>query len=305
MPRPVGISGLLTPERLREVFGRWVVKLVDSEGAVSTGFLVSDEGHLLTCWHVLRPYRDRPPFEKLTVVYSDCEVQARVLEDLSNPDCDIGVVQVNPEGLQKLKEAGLEPAPLGFPPELVRGRIKADPVAAFGYQRAKAFGEPLLLRGAVDADNTPLSIKVDISGATGGYQTCICFSCRSWEVDKGMSGAPLLNLRTGFVEGIVCAVPGPENLAVTIAKGETHRYPWGLAVPLSDVKKCWKNFAADCRVSERQPVVDENIVPQVKEFERHRDFIERPSWKDKVESFLADPDTEIRISFADRRAWGR
>jgi len=240
MQRTAGVSGLLTPERLRELLGRWVVKLVGPDGAVSSGFLVSDEGHLLTCWHVLQPGRD--PFEELTVEYRDCEVQAQVLKELSNPNCDVGVIQVNEEGLQKLKEAGLEPAPLGFPPGFRGGRIKADSVAAFGYQRAKTFGKPLLLRGAIDADNTPFSLEVNIPGATGGYQTCICFSCRSSEVDKGMSGAPLLNLNTGFVEGIVCAVPGPKNLAVTVAKGETHRYPWGLAVPLSDVKKTLGKF---------------------------------------------------------------
>lgn len=221
--------------QLRALLVRFVVKVVDPVDSItSTAFFVNEKGFLLTCWHVVEPGFAGVVRDWVWVGYRGERYKAHVLKGVSNRNKDLAVLRVLGEEFQRLQYSGFEVAPLAFPYQ------PADPVAALGYQRHDMLADPLLLRGYLDPDNTPLTVAlVDATGVMFATQQCLAVAFRHAHFDLGMSGAPLLDTHTSRVVGMVAGV-----LPTSIP---THQ-PLGFAVPLRDVPLSWSDFAGDCNV---------------------------------------------------------
>lgn len=267
-------------QQLRAFLSQFVAKVIDPvDGVASTAFFVNERGFLLTCWHVLEPDFAGTVRNWVYIEYRGQRYRANFLRNLSNRNKDIAVLRVQGTEFQRLRQNGFEVAPLAFPYQL------ADPVAALGYQRQDVLDDALLLRGYIDPDNTLLPVeleeKVNQTYRTFAIQRCLATVFRHAHFDLGMSGAPLLDTRTGCVVGLVAG-------CLRSSHSPTHQ-PLGFSVPLSDVSLNWQDFAAECDVLDYESVLDDVIVPQSKEFLRHEDFTERPHWWALVEDFVNDP----------------
>jgi hypothetical protein len=109
----------VTGDTLRDFLQPFLIKIIDpQDGYVSSGFFISEEGLVLTCWHVVDPAFTGNTPEFLTVEYGEKnkKVYKTVVDKAcSNRDKDIAVLEIMDADFQKLKEAGFEAAPLGFP----------------------------------------------------------------------------------------------------------------------------------------------------------------------------------------------
>jgi hypothetical protein len=212
---------------------RFVVKVVDPQDhSFSTGFFVGDAGFLLTCWHVADPDFAGALRAWVWVEYRGRRYKAHLQAHLSRRGQDLAVLQVRGSELSRLRKHGFEVAPLGF------AHRPCDPVAALGYQRLDVVSDALLLPGHIDAHNTPLAVPV----TPGVEQACLAITFRHAHCDLGMSGAPLLNLRTGRVIGVVAGLL--DNRALSSRRGQVVAEPLGFAVPLSAANLSWGDHNA-------------------------------------------------------------
>jgi hypothetical protein len=270
--------------QLRALISRFVVKIVDPmDHIASTGFFINPQAMILTCWHVIEPKFAGAVRDWVWVDYQDERYQAQVLKRFSNRHKDLAVLQIRGREYQRLLRQDFEVAPLAFPCQ------PADPVAALGNQRQDLLTDSLLLRGYIDPDNTRLAVALTNARLkTFATQECLGIVFRHTRFDEGMSGAPLLDTRIGCVVGVVAGVL--DNQALFQLTGRLTPEPLGFAIPLREVSEVWRSFASDCRVLDYEPVLDNDIVPQSKEFLRHESFTERPHWAAHVEEFLHDPE---------------
>jgi len=300
----LGTQMALGVRAVRDLLESFTVKVVDPiDGVPSTGFFVNKGGFLLTCWHVIEPGFRGHIHEVMPIEYRGATYVARTRTDLGNRPLDIGVLQVVGKEREKLDSEGYEAAPLRFPPALNEPwqPVDQDPVAALGYMQPKIpqrgtgprparpepeGSRPLMLRGYIDLGNTPY--RVPFADGSSDTQDTIAFICHTADVDFGMSGAALLNVRTGHVEGIVAGVPESGAVSTALDSPRPHRHPFGFAVPLTDVLAQWPDFGVECQVISYDASLDQEIIRQSKEFLHHQPYTRRPDWERRVESFLAD-----------------
>jgi serine protease Do len=151
---------------------------IESQGS---GFIVSSEGHILTCAHVLGP-------EKTATVWIG---ENRYEADLVNkdPDTDLALLKI-----KTLAEAGFKPLPLISGGPLSMGQE----VFTLGFPLAEILGKkPRLNKGLISATvgmkDNPDQLQI------------------SAEVQPGNSGGPLLNAQ-GEVIGIITSTMNPLTL---------------------------------------------------------------------------------------------
>jgi len=178
-----------------------IAALFGSEGGEGSGFVVSDEGEIVTNAHVVTTGEAGEPLRKANEVYVEFadgnRVEARVLG--RDPNADIALLKVDPKGLK------LDPLPLGSS-EAVR---VGEPVAAIG----SPFGQAQSLSvGIVSAVDRAVASLTDFAIA-GAIQTDAA-------INPGNSGGPLVGAdgrvigvnqqiqsRSGGGEGVGFAVP--------------------------------------------------------------------------------------------------
>jgi hypothetical protein len=285
--RPAGSeTGLLSyaaTQQLRASMASYVVRIKDpKDQAESTGFFINNAGMILTCWHVMQPGFIGAVREGVEVEFKGKKYQAQLLRNYSNRNQDLAVLQIQGQDYKHLLRQDFSPAPLAFPFQ------PADPVAALGYQRQDRMEDALLLRGYIDPENTPLTIPLtNARQKVFARLKCLGIIFRRTHSDAGMSGAPLLDTRSGCVVGVMTGVL--DNQALFQLTGRWTPEPLGFGVPLSAVPEGWRDFASACNVFNYEPALDNDIVPQSKEFLRHESFTERPHWAALVEEFLHDP----------------
>jgi WD40 repeat protein len=156
------------------------------------------------------------------------------------------------------------------------------PVIACGYQRQDKFEGLLLVRG-----QTPAGPPRQVRALDGGIQECIPFIALGVHTDLGISGAPLLNPLTGYVEGIVAGVDTNEAESKLGLQPQVQAF----SAPLDDVQLRWPEFGKECDVRPYSPV--EDIVEQGEEFFRHgapSRLTARQLWTKHVDEFLNDPE---------------
>jgi S1-C subfamily serine protease len=280
----------LGDDKLLDWFRSFVIAVRDPESPVtSTGFFVSPNGHLLTCWHVVEGVDDYGRNFKrdwMWAHYQGTSYRANVLWPLSNQQKDIAVLRIDPADMNRLQGQVSGSAPMRFPWGESRPgyptRLMGGPVIACGYQRQDKFEGLLLVRG-----QTPAGPPRQVRALDGGIQECIPFIALGVHTDLGISGAPLLNPLTGYVEGIVAGVDTNEAESKLGLQPQVQAF----SAPLDDVQLRWPEFGKECGVRPYSPT--EDIVEQGEEFFRHgapSRLTARPLWTKHVDEFLNDPE---------------
>lgn len=158
-----------------DVFGQ----LVPQEG-VGTGFIIDEEGHIVTNNHVIS--RGVDPVDSITVTLADGrQFPARIVG--RDPPTDIAVLKIDADGLV--------PVPLG---DSSRVRVGEDVVAMGNALNLP--GGPTVTKGVVSAVNRLIQ-EGNISIPDAIQTDAI--------INPGNSGGPLVNMR-GEVIGITTAV---------------------------------------------------------------------------------------------------
>lgn len=177
-----------------ETLKRTIVRVVGNGGTtLGTGFLVSSEGHILTCWHVVESVEYlRVQFEGETQ-----EILAELCFELSDNDADIAVLRI--------------PAPVRrAPAELDPDWRVGDALWSYGYQYQEHFSSGFPVEGRISGDTRIRDQQLIVVSGT--------------DVQRGLSGAPVLNFRTGKVTALVNAKFDDRGIgfAVPIAAATRH-----------------------------------------------------------------------------------
>lgn len=178
-----------------------IVSQFGSEAGEGSGFVLNDEGEIVTNAHVVTTGEPGGELQRASAVYVEFadgnRVEARVLG--ADPNADIALVRVDPKGLE------LNPLPLGTDDSIEVG----EPVAAIG----SPFGQAQSLSvGIVSAKDRAVASLTEFAIA-GAIQTDAA-------INPGNSGGPLVDAegkvigvnqqiqsRSGGGEGVGFAVP--------------------------------------------------------------------------------------------------
>ncbi|MEM6254671.1 MAG: tetratricopeptide repeat protein, partial [Cyanobacteria bacterium P01_D01_bin.156] len=182
----------MTNLRVDELLQKCTVKLsVLETGEVGTGFFIAP-GFILTCEHVVRDGRT------CSVRYGDTEEFATAEVIGGWADCDVALLAFEPTGD-------------GLPCVMLGDSLQpGDDLFLFGYPTRNF------------ADGCPVTASFE--GIAPGPPREIKF--KAGRITPGMSGSPLLNLRTGMVCGMV-----------TFTRDETSDLGGG-AVPVAEIWQC-------------------------------------------------------------------
>jgi 2-alkenal reductase len=192
------------------------------QGAQGTGFVVSDDGYVLTNSHVIttagevtNPDRVRPA-DRVYVVFSDGGRAAASIVGWDVYD-DVGVLKVDPG------DHDLRPVPLGDSSGVVVG----EPVAAIG----SPFGNQNSLSvGVVSATERTLPGLTSAFGLVDAIQT-------DAPINRGNSGGPLFDAR-GRVIGINAQIRSTSGTAEGV----------GFAVPINSAKRSMEQLIESGKV---------------------------------------------------------
>ncbi len=197
--------------------------------AQGSGFVVSDDGVILTNAHVITdaaevdPNRDTspPPPDVAKEVYVQFHDGDRLRAKVVGYDLfdDVGVVRVEPNA------HALQPVPLGDSAKVVVGQ----PVAAIG----SPFGNEGSLTVGVVSATRPIDSLTSIYDVTDAIQT-------DAPITHGNSGGPLFDAK-GAVIGI--------NAQIRSGQGQSGFEGVGFAVPINSAKRSMEQLLANGRVA--------------------------------------------------------
>lgn len=248
-------------QQLEHRLKQCVLKVVDhgpNQDWVGTAFALCERGHILTAAHVLG--EGHP----LTISFQNESVKVDKWRDLVtsgylNKEKDIAILKLDPQHWNQLRNAGLEPLrPDGTPPVLAvrdASTMRRDPVLCLGYptpliQGAARFVDPAPAEARV-ATHYPVR-RIEFT-KDGGVQECLVLVIAEGDerIVRGMSGGPILNLRTGEV---IAMITGAERVGrihqpFRNREEELPLAEYGFAVPLSDVadvEEGWPEFKECC-----------------------------------------------------------
>ncbi|MFF8572719.1 trypsin-like peptidase domain-containing protein [Streptomyces sp. NPDC015408] len=177
-----------------EVLKRAIVRVINNAGfTLGTGFLATREGHILTCWHVV----DGVDSVYVQFEGDDRRTAAALSFDLSDSDADVAVLRILPPA---------DRAPAALAPAWEVG----DPLWSYGYQYQEHFASGFPVEGRISGDTRLNEQQLIVVSGT--------------DVQRGLSGAPVLNLRTGKVAALVNAKFDDRGIgfAVPIAAATRH-----------------------------------------------------------------------------------
>ncbi|MCM4076472.1 trypsin-like peptidase domain-containing protein [Paractinoplanes hotanensis] len=161
---------------------------------LGTGFVAFDGGYVVTCWHVI---------DEVAEVFVQLEgdqrrAPAEVRRDLSHPEADIAVLRVPHCAHQQ-------------PVALALTWSAKEETWSYGYQYQAHVSSGYPVTGRISGDTV-----------RDGHQFIVIADT---DVQRGMSGAPLLDMASGRVVGVVHARLGNRGVA--------------LAVPIKAVSAHW------------------------------------------------------------------
>ncbi len=193
----------------------------DTRGSTQgSGFVVSDDGHVLTNAHVITNVGGGDPVRGARRLYVEFQDLDRVPAEIVGWDLfnDVGVIRIDP------KAHALAPLPLGDSARVAVG----EPVAAIG----SPFGnQNSLAVGVVSATGR------SIPSLTSGYAIADAIQIDA-PINRGNSGGPLLDAR-GRVIGI--------NAQINSTSGEAEGV--GFAVPINSARRSLEQLVSTGRVA--------------------------------------------------------
>jgi hypothetical protein len=187
-----------------------VVRILGPAGeTLGTGFVALPGGYVVTCWHVA------DGVDRLSIQAEDDPhpLAATLRPDLSDPDTDIAVLYV-PDG------GHLIPVRPG------RAWSAQDAAWSYGFQYQ-----------AYVTSGYPVTGKISGDTLIDGRRFIVVADI---DVQRGLSGAPLINMNTGHVVGMVHAKMGSRGVALAIpvetlaARWATFRH--ALAYPVEQLR---------------------------------------------------------------------
>jgi 2-alkenal reductase len=207
----------------------------DGERSQGSGFVVSNEGHILTNSHVVTNAGEGSTVHGATTVYAvfadGDRIPAKIVGwDLFN---DTGVVKVDPAAHR------ITPVPLGDSSRVVVG----EPVAAIG----SPFGqESSLAVGVVSATERSIRSLTSAYDVAGAIQI-------DAPINRGNSGGPLLDGR-GRVIGINAQISSDSGTAEGV----------GFAIPINAARRSMEQLLATGRVAYAYVgVTTQDVTPAV------------------------------------------
>lgn len=177
----------------------WIKKSVvrilgPDDETLGTGFVALSDGYVLTCWHVV----EGMPRLAVQPEGERRRIEATVRPEWSDPGADVAV-------LHAPGAAGLRPVRVG------RHWSANDGVWSYGYQYQALIGSGYPVIGQISGDTV----------RDGRPQIVIANA----DVQRGTSGAPVLDIETGRVVGMVHGRIGDKRVA--------------LAIPIETAAACW------------------------------------------------------------------
>ena len=219
-----------------------LLKVVDPQGGVSSGFAISDEGYVLTAAHVVGRYDEVSiAFRYRTPKGNSQEesVQATVVH--RDTDEDISILQCSEPEWEKLTSLGVQVPPLGLEWR------PSSWVLCLGYQEQQIFADPVAVEAFIKRWDPIRAVRF----RDGGAQECLVLviPLHAPAIVPGMSGAPLMDLERCQVIGMVTGATR-EAWVRQEWEGEeiweliAGRY--GFAIPLTKVRESWPLFQERC-----------------------------------------------------------
>jgi putative serine protease PepD len=202
---------------------------IDIQAASATGtgsgFIISDQGHILTNNHVVAPVADRPGGGGLRVVFSDgATAPAKIVG--RNPGSDIAVIKVERGNLPVITFGDSDAVAVG------------DPVVAFG--------SPLGLQGTVTAGivsalDRPVATGSDTPAPVAEEGAFLAAIQTDAPINPGNSGGPLVDAagRVIGVNSAIATLPG--------ATGQGGSIGLGFAIPINHAKRIAEQLIATGR----------------------------------------------------------
>lgn len=221
-----------------------LLKVVDPQGGVSSGFAISDEGYVLTAAHVVGRHNEvsiafryrtpggNPQEESVqaTVVHRDTEEDISILH-CSKPEWD------------RLTNLGVRVPPLGL------DWRPSSWVLCLGYQEQQIFADPVTVEAFIKRWDPVRAVRF----RDDRVQDCLVLviPLHAPAIVPGMSGAPVMDLETCRVIGMVTGATREawvrqRWLGEEIWELIAGRY--GFAIPLTKVRESWPLFQECCLV---------------------------------------------------------
>lgn len=260
-----------------------IFKIIDPyDGAISTGFFISENGLALTAYHVVHPKGQKQPHRTMRIKYQGADLVARlIIPENSDFDKlakkDIAVLKVEGSGFQAASVATPDP-------ELLKDRR----VLAVGFQEQDLFADAVPIYGKVHSDFPVQRVRFDPREA----QDCLIIVFENFRYLPGMSGSPILDVDSRHVIAMQTGTD-PSGAAITIEFPDSlfkpkqlHGKPSlslspkqkryleiglvdlkegrrGFGIPLQDVLESWPGFAQYC-----SPLEIRHFNPKAFEFVR-------------------------------------
>lgn len=213
-----------------------VVAILDDEGKVfGTGFFITSDGYILTCYHVIEDYLSA---NKVDIRKADgVELQAAFEEDKSSQEesIDFAILKVNVDG-----QAPVQCLPLG------RDFGPGDSWYSLGYLYPLNFkcdsNRGTIISKSYRLDSESYDIRLETK----------------FPIRGGLSGSPLLNVSIGQVIGVVKSRPTEDG-------------NWeGFAVPMEDVFARWPELEKLNLASSKLIEVPQVLSPDVANSRGHK-----------------------------------
>ena len=210
----------------------------------SSGFVVSDQGHVLTAAHVVRKNAEVQTLFRYRTPYRDVkekEAQAEIIH--YDEKKDVCVLQIVRSDWQNLWELGVQPLPLSTT------WTSGEWVLCLGYQEQEIFADPITVEAFIKRWDPVRAVR--FRGEQVERDCLVLVIPHDYPaVAPGMSGGPVLALNRCQVIGMVTGA-NREAWVKQRWKGEeiwelvsSARY--GFATPLSWVAESWPEFRECC-----------------------------------------------------------
>jgi CheY-like chemotaxis protein len=162
---------------------------IRTDRSIGTGIIVTDDGLILTCYHVIGDVENNSFYEDIEVHFSTNKVSKAVHVEYSKPELDIAVLRVD----EKLPEqTGVAP--------LSENVIYGHKFTSIGFRKAQQF-KKLSTDGVIRITTGLIGEENDEEGKESSSAPLI--QLYSNEIEEGMSGAAVLDLETNRVIGIL------------------------------------------------------------------------------------------------------